>query len=218
MTELITVKTCRDCSRELPLSEFKKQHNCKFGVRPECKDCAHKFRLDYYQKTKEKSQAYSRQYRENNKEARKKADSEYQKQNRDKVNARRNQWRAENKERELKKAREYQAKHRVKIRAWQNEYHKQNPHLMQARTAKRRASLKNAPGSFTAEQWLAKLAFHGYRCYLCKESLSGTKIHLEHRIPISKNGTNWISNIAPSCADCNLAKSKKTEKEFKQIA
>ncbi|MDQ3747962.1 MAG: HNH endonuclease [Acidobacteriota bacterium] len=74
---------------------------------------------------------------------------------------------------------------------------------------------KLAKGTFSIKQWREKLEYYGNACYLCKEPLENKIVHKEHRIPLSKGGTNWIANVAPACADCNLSKRCKTEKEFK---
>lgn len=111
----------------------------------------------------------------------------YRKNNRDKLDAANKKWRNENKD----KCANYR---RI-----------------------RKARLKSADGAFTVEQWLEKLAFFGNCCYLCKEPLAGKETHAEHRIPISRGGTNWIANIAPACKNCNLKKGRLTEKEFRNL-
>lgn len=81
---------------------------------------------------------------------------------------------------------------------------------------KRRARTRNAKGNHTFEQWQEKVKFWGNRCYLCRESLSGQDAHAEHRIPLSRGGSNFIANIAPACKKCNLTKHNKTEKEYQE--
>ena len=80
----------------------------------------------------------------------------------------------------------------------------------------RQLRARHAKGSFTFEQWREKIKLWGNRCYLCSESLIDKKVHIEHRIPISRGGSNWIANIAPACAPCNMSKHAKTEKEFRE--
>lgn len=33
----------------------------------------------------------------------------------------------------------------------------------------------------------------------------------DHRIPLSRGGTDWIANIVPCCLSCNCSKGNKTE-------
>lgn len=76
---------------------------------------------------------------------------------------------------------------------------------------KRRARKANAAGFFTKEQLQARFRYFGYKCIYCD---STDRISVEHLIPLSRGGTNWASNIAPSCLKCNCSKNKRTHKEF----
>lgn len=52
----------------------------------------------------------------------------------------------------------------------------------------------------------------GNRCYHCNSILDHSTekaIHLDHLIPLSREGTHTISNVVWSCATCNLEKSNK---------
>jgi hypothetical protein len=49
-----------------------------------------------------------------------------------------------------------------------------------------------------------------YRCQLCGRSQSdGVKLHVDHRIPRVKGGSNEDDNLWTLCEDCNLGKSDK---------
>lgn len=61
-------KVCKVCRRDLPLTAFHQNRTCRMGVRPECKDCIHKERTAYYERTKERAKAYSRQFYKDNAE------------------------------------------------------------------------------------------------------------------------------------------------------
>lgn len=82
---------------------------------------------------------------------------------------------------------------------------------------KRREKERKNGGVFTLEQWKDKVNYFGNRCYLCGKSLVNEQVHIEHRIPVSRGGTNWVSNLAPACASCNHSKHNKTEKEFRAL-
>ena len=68
---------------------------------------------------------------------------------------------------------------------------------------KRRALEKNAKGSFTKKQWEDKCKEYDYKCANCGKE---KKLTVDHIIPLSKGGTNYISNIQPLCLSCNSAK------------
>lgn len=80
---------------------------------------------------------------------------------------------------------------------------------------KRLQAIKAAQGSYSEKQWTEKIEYYGHKCYLCGTFLVKGETHREHRKPISRGGTNWIANIAPACAKCNLKKNSMTEKEFR---
>jgi 5-methylcytosine-specific restriction endonuclease McrA len=51
-----------------------------------------------------------------------------------------------------------------------------------------------------------------YRCAYCGTNIaknSNTKRHLDHVVPISKNGKHCVSNLVPTCDSCNLCKNAK---------
>ncbi len=56
-------------------------------------------------------------------------------------------------------------------------------------------------------------AYEG-ECYLCWESLDYNNWHLEHIIPICKEGKHRLENVAPSHPRCNLRKGTKSYIEY----
>lgn len=54
----------------------------------------------------------------------------------------------------------------------------------------------------TAEQLDARLAFFGYRCWMC----GGPWEHIDHVKPLSKGGPHILANLRPSCGPCNQSK------------
>lgn len=69
--------------------------------------------------------------------------------------------------------------------------------------ARRYARERSAGGSHSLEEWQALKRRFGFRCGVCKRRLSLTKDHI---IPLSKNGTDYITNIQPLCRSCNSRK------------
>ncbi len=48
----------------------------------------------------------------------------------------------------------------------------------------------------------------GYRCRLCGRSAEdGATLHVDHRVPLAKGGSNEDDNLWTACDDCNLGKS-----------
>lgn len=81
-----------------------------------------------------------------------------------------------------------------------------------ARRHERRAAIKGAPiNDLSAAQWREIKAAYGYRCVYCpadcKQCRQKThKLTQEHITPISKQGSNTVSNVVPACLSCNSRK------------
>jgi len=77
---------------------------------------------------------------------------------------------------------------------------------------RRRARALGATGSYSFVEWLDLVAEYDGRCAYC-----GAKalLHADHRLPLSRGGSNSIDNIVPACARCNLRKHALTEAEFR---
>lgn len=48
----------------------------------------------------------------------------------------------------------------------------------------------------------------GYRCRYCGRGATedGVRLHIDHKVPVSRGGTNEMSNLVTSCQRCNLGK------------
>ena len=109
----------------------------------------------------------------------------------------------------LVRAAAYREANRKKVNEATKQYYRRNPDKYKAKKVRRAARLKNAVGSFTGKQWAARVAYYGYRCAYCEGSLMGAPVHADHVIPLALGGTNWASNMVPSCPMCNLRKNTK---------
>lgn len=63
------------------------------------------------------------------------------------------------------------------------------------------------PGRFTGAQFLALCIAYGNLCLCCRKK---RRLTPDHVIPLSKHGSNYISNIQPLCRPCNSKKHDKT--------
>lgn len=93
------------------------------------------------------------------------------------------------------------------------EWQKNNPEAVRARNHKRRAKVRNAEGYFSKSDIENIQISQGHKCAFCG---CGTlkSFHVDHKLPISRGGTNWPDNIQILCAPCNLKKGAKTNEEF----
>jgi hypothetical protein len=71
-----------------------------------------------------------------------------------------------------------------------------------ARTDARRG----AGGGVTSSVRFAVLFRDDFTCRYCGRSAPEVVLHVDHRLPRSRGGTDDLDNLVTSCADCNLGK------------
>lgn len=107
-------------------------------------------------------------------------------------------------------ARKSRERHPERSREYTRQYNKSHPEwAKQWRIFK--GINRGHHGACTIEQWMNRVSFYGWRCAYCKKTLNDSTLTVDHRIPISKNGPNWPSNLVPCCKPCN---SKKRDKKW----
>ena len=85
-------------------------------------------------------------------------------------------------------------------------YCKKHPEKISHLKTKDYARKKNAAGTHSLEEWNNLKNDFNNLCAYCKEKKKLTKDHI---IPLSKGGSNYISNIQPLCRNCNSKKHNK---------
>ena len=217
MSDSALSKKCSECSQTLPLSEYHIHRGCKDGLQPKCKSCVKAYRRDYYLRHQDRLRQYSVDFYTGNADHVKAYQKRYTEKHSAKVKDRNARWRAANREHLLAGKLEWYQANKDRLKPLYEAYRAEHPEYARISCHKRKARLKDAPGTCSRKQFLAKIEYHGYRCYLCKTSLTIKELHMDHRKPIARGGTNWPANLAPACGPCNLSKSHKTEKEFRQF-
>jgi len=106
----------------------------------------------------------------------------------------------------------YYARHADRLKRRMADYHRANPALVRAKSQKHRALRLTAEGAFTAEEWSELVNAFGQRCAYCGEL---RKLEPDHRLALSRGGSNRIENILPACHRCNARKHRMTEAEFR---
>jgi 5-methylcytosine-specific restriction endonuclease McrA len=120
-------------------------------------------------------------------------------------------WRERHPDEHAAEARAFYARHKKRLDARIAAYHRAHPEVGRAKANKYRARRAAAEGSFTPEQWLRLVKAYGGRCAYCGEK---APLVVEHVVPVSRGGTNYIENIVPACQPCNARKHRLTDGEF----
>jgi len=141
------------------------------------------------------------------------ANKEWREKNRDHNKKRLAKWESENKEsRKIRQRKsELTESQRERKNRKMREWRKNNPEKAARHCNNKRAKRRSAEGKFTNDEWKAVVDHFSGRCVYCGEK---GKMTVEHVVPLSRGGTNYIENIVPACLGCNASKGKKTVEEF----
>lgn len=90
-------------------------------------------------------------------------------------------------------------------------WRKANPERVRMSHLRRRARLAGNEGSYTIDEINEKFAALGNCCFYCGK---GGKMTIDHDVPVSRGGSNYIENLLPACKPCNSKKSAMTSQEY----
>ena len=106
-----------------------------------------------------------------------------------------------------------------------------NPEIVKERRKKYQANPKNketkriaqlrrhalqmqAEGTFTKKDIEELKLAQDFKCAVCGCDLKETGYHIDHKIPLSRGGSNWPSNLQLLCPFNNVQKSNATDEEY----
>ena len=126
-------KKCKTCGEWLVASNFNfyKEKNGKYGLKSQCKECG----KEYREKNKDKRKKYNKEYYEKNKDKIIEYKKEYREENKDKIKERQREWNKNNKD----KIKEYYENNKDKIK----EYYEENKDKIKERQRKYREKNKD---------------------------------------------------------------------------
>lgn len=223
------MKVCKKCNVDKPLTveHWKPNKSTVSGWQlTQCRICFNEYYKARAKANPEQRREKERKYAERNPEkyaAKQKRHHESLKERGMNRNVNRNPEtvkRAEEK-RKLNPVRKQYEKSRWKVRQSngynnrEREKYKINPMPKRMKANRRRIKKVNSAGSHTIEQFMDKLKYHGFQCVYCKCELTMTTVTEDHRIPLFRGGTDFISNIVPACRSCNSSKGTKTDTEYR---
>ena len=176
------------------------------GKGPWCAECVRQYKHAYYAKNRgrllEQQRAYEAAHR---KEALERTRA-WRKRNPDKRKEQDYRYRIKNADKELQRSRRKRAKNLEKERARARSYYYRNKDKFLAHYHKRRARILSNGGWYTVAQWHALCAQYNYTCLKCNKRVPEITLTPDHVTPLSRGGSNDISNIQPLCNSCNSGK------------
>lgn len=95
-----------------------------------------------------------------------------------------------------------------KKKQYSRNYAEAHPEMINLSSKRRRALQQEVVGTFTKDEWEDVLKKYDYQCLKCRKG--NIKLTIDHVVPLSRGGTNFITNIQPLCAPCNSSKGTKT--------
>lgn len=165
-----------------------------------CHACYNAWKKAYRARDPEKSREYStrssREWRQRNPERAREIDRRKYWTNR-KYNPR---WKLGN----LRRVTAYNRRNGAKPRIYRTPERIKADQLYWARM--RRLRERGATGSHTLTQFRLLCQKYEYRCLCCGQQEPSIKLEADHVLPLSRGGTDDISNIQPLCGRCNRKK------------
>ena len=93
-------------------------------------------------------------------------------------------------------------------------WRKNNPESARRQSSLRRARLRSSSGSYSLSQLRSMYDAQKHKCIICKRGMLEKQYTVDHIVPLSRGGTNYIDNIQLLCSTCNKQKAAKDPVEF----
>lgn len=190
-------KQCSQCETWYPLTSehFKPVTHHKDGFSSQCRVCIRKVNRDYQHTRRLKPDviAHEREY---------------------------DRLRMQNPEMKTRKQlqhreREKRPEVRARRKIYSREYERKPERALSRRTRSvmTRVKRRGAEGKHTKRDIQVQLASQKGLCWWCGKPYED-KFEIDHRIPLSRGGTNWANSICITCFECNRSKHNKLPHEF----
>lgn len=102
------------------------------------------------------------------------------------------------------------------VRLRQMKYRAKNPDATRQSNRTSKSLRRGADGVHTEKDVDDLRVRQGGKCALCGDGLRDGDFHVDHIIPLSKGGNNFVGNIQLACSQCNIRKRAMLPIQFKQ--
>lgn len=168
-----------------------------------------------YAANREKIAARNKAYRDANKEMLSEKAREYRKNNREKLKVIDANKYKNNLEAIKQRSKKYREKNKDMIAKQKRKWMDNNQEKVKASRWRRKSLIRNADGSFSAENISFIFYNQGGKCACCLCSITDG-YDIDHIQPLSRGGTNYPENLQLLCRACNRSKSNKDPYEWAQ--
>ncbi len=197
-------KNCSKCGKIKPASGFSPQKTTADGLKSWCKDCNSALARKGYANNPDRAKEYTRKWRSEH--------ADYERQKMREYNA---QYYQENGDHVRRRVKAYTESNPEKVETFRKAY-RATPAaqaLKKAAHQRRRALKLGNGGNHTAAQWIAMCDWFGNICLKCGKA----EITVDHVVPITKGGSNDITNLQPLCGECNMSKGNRSSADYRDV-
>ena len=189
----VMYRECIKCKEYKVFDEFGKNKNKTFGIGSECKVCKKEYDKEYREQNKEKIKEYWKEYYEQNQDK----ISYMQKNYRDNI---KNKYGVSETTLRRRKDDDYKLQCNLRISNYKN--------LKRALEYYNNKKSDKLPSKSQSRMLLRLYEIQNHNCPYCSNNMKDD-IHIDHIIPLSKNGSNKVHNLILCCSYCNLRKNAK---------
>lgn len=205
-----TLKTCPKCGQAKPLTleHWYPDNRYKAVFRSPCRDC----HAAYRRATKARKAKVDRAWYDRNRDRKLTYQRRYQAENKRELRAYQQRYYRANKERMNRASRTYYLQNREHLAEMNRRWAQANREVVRSARHNFRARRAGNVGELSAASIIGKWELQGGLCYYCGKTL--TEWQIDHKIPLSRGGSNFPANTCIACPECNLEKRAKPFWEF----